>query len=307
MEIIDLSNYNEKRFNTAVALGNFDGIHIGHQNLIKTMISKAKEMKLKSSLLLFKEHTKATINEHSPKCITSLDQKIRIAKKLGVEIIYLIDFDENLMKLTPKEFVKQILLQKINSKLVVVGFDYKFGYRALGNSKTLNELSDSLDFKVKILSPVYSEGIIASSSNIRQLINDGNVEQVKNILQREYSIIGKVVRGENRGNKLGFPTANIELQNNYVIPKTGVYKTLTIVDDKVYNSATNIGYNPTFNDNGDKDLKIETYILDFNQNIYGKTIEVRFKRYIREDIKFKSVDDLVSQMKLDIKEVEKED
>ncbi len=306
MEIIDLSNYKEDRFNTAVALGNFDGIHMGHQELIKDMVYNSKKMDLKPSLLLFKQHTKAILNSNSPKCITNMDQKMKIAEQLGVELTYVINFDENLMKLNPDEFVKEILLQKMNSKLIVVGYDYKFGYKALGDFDYLAKLSNKLGYKLKVLNPVENQGIIVSSSNIRQLIKDGKMEEVETNLQRPYSILGKVIKGENRGTKLGFPTANIELIDNYAIPKIGVYKTSTIVDGMIYKSATNIGYNPTFN-NDNKALKIETYILNFKGNIYGKTIEVCFKRYIRDDMKFNDVNDLIFQMNLDIKEIEKED
>lgn len=306
MEIIDLKNYKENRFNTAVALGNFDGIHRGHKDLIKSMVLNAKVMDLKPSLLLFKSHTKAILDKDSPKCITTIDQKIGIAKDLGVELIYFIDFDEKLMKLSPDEFVKSILLDKMNSKLIVVGYDYRFGYKALGDTDYLKELSHTENFKLKVLDPIKSHGIVVSSSNIRDLIREGKMEDVEANLERPYSIVGKVIKGANRGSKLGFPTANIELIDNYVIPKTGVYKTYTKVDGKMYKSATNIGYNPTFNKDN-KILKFETYIIDFNENLYGKIIEIYFKKHIRDDIKFDNVNDLIVQMKSDIKEIEKED
>lgn len=306
MKIIDLTNNKENNSNTAVALGNFDGIHIGHQNLIKTMVYKARKMDLKPSLLLFKEHTKTVLNENSPKYITSIDQKIKIAKKLGVELVYIIDFDKKLMKLSPDEFVKKILVKKIKSKLVVVGYDYRFGYKASGDASYLEKLASKYDFEVKIIDPIKNNGIIVSSSNIRELIKEGKVEKVETQLRRPYSVLGKVIRGDNRGHKLGFPTANIELIDNYVIPKNGVYKTYTKIDGKVYKSATNIGYNPTFNKKR-KLLKFETHILDFKKDIYGKIIEISFKKFLRDDIKFNNVEDLIDQLKLDIKEASKED
>ncbi len=306
MEIIDLSKCKENIFNTAVALGNFDGIHIGHQELIKTMVVNAREIDLRSSLLLFKNHTKETLNKNSPKCITSIDQKLALAKKLGVELIYFIDFDESLMKLSADEFVKRILLEKLNSKLVVIGYDYRFGYKALGNSDYMKGLSKKLGFKLKVLNPIKKNDTPISSSYIRCLIEKGKMEDVEENLNRPYSIIGKVIRGASRGSEMGFPTANIELIDNYVIPRTGVYKTLTEIDGKVYRSATNIGYNPTFNKENKK-LKFETFILDFNRDIYGKTIEVFFQRHLRDDIRFNNKNELIAQMELDIKEIEKED
>lgn len=297
MEIIDLLNYNETRYKTSIALGNFDGIHVGHQKLIKTMVSKSKELGLKSSLLLFKSHTKTIIDNSNTQMITNNDQKFNIAKELGVDIIYLIDFNERLMNLSAEEFVKNIIIDKMNGKLVVVGFDYKFGYKASGDSKYLSELGKRYDFDVIVLSPVYKDEKVISSSTIRELISSGKMVESSKILGRPYSMFGKVISGKNRGNKLGFPTANIEPTNSYIIPKSGVYMTNTIIGNKRYLSATNIGYNPTFNENT---LKIETHILDFNENIYGEILNIEFIEFIRDDIKFDNTDDLITQMKNDI-------
>ena len=306
MEIIDLSNCKKSEFYTGVALGNFDGIHVGHQNLIKAMVDMAKSLNLRPSLLLFKQHTKAILSRNPPKHITNIDQKIRIAEDLGIELVYTIDFDEKTMKLSPDEFVEKILIQKMKTKLIVVGYDYRFGYKAKGDASYLKELSNKFNFKLKIIDQIKNKGNTVSSSYIRDLIQEGKFREVENQLSRPYSILGKVIKGENRGNKLGFPTANIELIDDYVLPKTGVYKTYTKVDGKIYKSATNIGYNPTFNKEN-KTLKIETYILDFKENIYGETIEIYFKKHIRDDIKFNNIKNLIEQMKLDIKEISKED
>lgn len=297
MEILDLLEYKEKRFKTAIALGNFDGIHLGHQKLINSMVTRSKEIGVKPSLLLFKSHTKTTINKNSPKIITNNEQKFRIAESLGVEIIYLLDFDEKIMKLSGEEFVSNIIIEKMNGKLVTVGFDYRFGYKASGDSYYLVELSKKYDFEVKVVEPVYVDNKVVSSSRIRELISEGKVEESKKMLGRPYTLIGKVIPGSKRGNKLGFPTANIELTDDFAIPKTGVYLTNTIVDNKRYISATNIGYNPTFNEDV---LKIETHILNFEENIYGKTIEIEFLEFIRDDIKFDNPGDLIEQMRLDI-------
>lgn len=297
MEIIDLSNYKEIRFHTGIALGNFDGIHLGHQKLIKAMVEKSKINNLKPALLLFKKHTKSLIKSEEPKVITSIQQKIEILKDLGVEIVYLIDFDKKLMKLSGEEFIKNIIIDKMNTKFIMIGFDYRFGYKASGNSKDLIEFGKKYSIDVKILDPVYNKREIISSSNIRNLISLGKVKEAAEILGRDYSVIGKVIKGDNRGTDLGFPTANIELIDNYIIPKNGVYMTNTIIDNKKYISATNIGYNPTF---GNKNLKFETHILDFEDDIYNKTIEVEFNSFIRDDIKFNDINDLIHQMKLDI-------
>lgn len=297
MKIINLLNYKETIYNTALALGNFDGVHLGHQELIKVMVRKSKELGLKSSLLIFKTHPKNKVSNKKTKLITSNQQKFEIFKNLGVDIIYLLEFNDEIMKLTGGEFVKDIIINKTNGKLLVVGFDYKFGYKASGDSKYLLELGKEEGIDVVVLDPIYIDNILISSSSIRESIINGNINDVSKMLGRLYSIMGKVIPGKNRGNKLGFPTANLELIDDYVIPKNGVYFTKTILNNKEYISATNIGYNPTFNE---QLLKIENHILDFNQNIYGESLEIKFIDFLREDIKFSNKEDLISQMKEDI-------
>ncbi|MBZ2173829.1 bifunctional riboflavin kinase/FAD synthetase [Schnuerera sp. xch1] len=303
MEIIDLNTQKAETCEISIALGNFDGIHIGHQYLIKDNIRKAKDKNLKSSVLLFKNHTKTILKKDKNSkigIITSYSQKLKLLKELGVEIVYTIDFDKNVMKLTPEEFIKDILLDKLNTKLVTVGFNYRFGNKASGDSKYLKTIGMKEGFEVNIIKPIYIDNEIVSSTNIRNLIRSGDIDKANSFLNRSYSVLGIVVEGTSRGRKLGFPTANIKLNDNYVVPHTGVYKTITMIDDKKYLSLTNIGYNPTFD--GDE-LKIETYILNFRNNIYGKLIEINFDEFIRDDIKFSTAGELIKQMKKDVEHI----
>ena len=300
MEIINISNHNNIEFNTGVALGNFDGIHLGHQKLINTMINRSKELGYKSSLLLFDKHTKVTTDNNQPKIITTNEQKFKIAEQLGIDIVYMMKFDKSTMLLSAEEFVKDIIIDKMNSKLIVVGFDYKFGHKALGNSETMLKLGEKYDVEVKVIEAIQSNEEVIGSTEIRELILEGNIIKANKFLGRSYSIMGKVIPGKNRGNTLGFPTANIDVDPNLVIPKNGVYKTKTILNGKSYLSATNIGYNPTFEEDI---LKIETHILDFNERIYGQNIEIEFIDFLRDDIKFKNKDDLISQMNIDIAKI----
>ena len=297
MEIINISDYKEIRFSTAIVLGNFDGLHLGHQELIKTMVKRSKELGLVPSLFLFSQHTKNVTEKNGPKMITANEQKIRLAKELGVEIAYILEFNEDVMKLSGEEFIRDIIINKLNGKLIVVGFDYKFGYKASGDASYLIELGSKYDIDIIIVNPIEQGDMVISSSDIRKLISSGEIIRVTELMGRPYSILGKVINGSNRGNKLGFPTANIELLENYILPKNGVYATNTIVNNKKYLSATNIGNNPTFEENH---LKIETFILDFNDNIYGEIIEIEFLDFIRDDLKFHNVDDLIVQMESDI-------
>ncbi|MCF6464690.1 bifunctional riboflavin kinase/FAD synthetase [Clostridium sp. Cult2] len=305
MEIIDLNNYKEKRYETAIALGNFDGIHIGHQYLIKDNNEKAKKRDFKSSVLLFKNHTKSILkNKDRSKLeiITLYNQKLDILDSLGVELIYTINFDKDIMKLSAEEFVNSILIDKLNAKLVTVGFDYRFGHKAAGDSEYLKQLGKEKGFEVNIIKPIYLNNQVASSTIIRNLVKSGDIKEANNFLGRYYSIIGKVVKGRSRGTKMGYPTANIRLANDFVIPKCGVYMTLTTLDNKDYMSLTNIGYNPTFNEN---ELKIENYILDFDENIYGEIIKIEFVDFIRDDIKFNTVQELIEQIEKDVEYVKK--
>ncbi len=300
MENIKLENYSEDRFETAIALGNFDGVHIGHKKLIMNMVNMAKKQDLKPSILLFDNHSRMVTTGKTPMCLTSRVQKEELVKNLGVETIYSINFNENLMKLQPEEFVKNILIDKLNTKLVVVGFDYRFGHKASGDVEALKELAIKYGFKVMVLEPVYIDDILVSSTKIRELILEGNLELVKLMLDRDYQLIGKVIPGNKIGRTLGFPTANLELTDNYALPKYGVYRTKTIINDKTYLSATSIGYNPTFSSSK---VKIECHIIDFGEKIYDQVISVDFIEYLREEIKFNKLDDLVKQINDDIKTV----
>lgn len=302
MEIIEIKDYKENRFQTAVALGNFDGVHKGHCDLIQCMIKVANKNNLKSALLVFDNHTKTVLTGEAPKTITSIEQKFNIFEDLGVQLIYRMKFDRDIMKLSPEEFVKSILIDKLNVKSVVVGFDYRFGHKASGNSELLKELGEKYNFNVIIVEPIYIDKELVSSTRIRNLLQEGNIIEANNLLGRKYSIKGKVVGGKKLGNTLGFPTANIEPTENFVIPKHGVYSTNTIIDNKSYLSATSVGYNPTFKDDG---LKIESHIIDFNEDIYGKHIELEFVEYLREEIKFQNLEELKKKVQEDISKVKK--
>lgn len=303
MKIIDLNDSSVviNPESVGVALGNFDGLHRGHVELIRRMIEGSNERKLKSSVLLFKNHTKMLLNNKNKiKILTSNDEKIRLLEELGIDIVFLIDFNEELMKLSGEDFIKDILVDKMNTKYVTVGFDYRFGYKAQSTSKDLYSIGQIYGIEANILDAIYIDGELISSTMIRNLISDGRIKEANNYLAREYRIEGRVIHGKNRGTKLGFPTANLEKTGQFIIPKIGVYHTTAYIDNKAYDSLTNIGYNPTFNDD---ELTIESYILDFDEDIYGKVIYVDFIDYLRDDIKFNSPDELVEQMKEDVKAI----
>lgn len=300
MEIINLDTDKKNDYKTAVGLGNFDGFHKGHQKLIFNLVKLAKKKNLKPALLLFTNHTKKIIQENEPDVITPMEEKFEIAKALGIEIIFLLDFTEEIMKLSAKDFVHKILKGKLNAKLVAAGFDYRFGYKAEGNIETLKKCCGIDNLDIYDLKAVSLEGNLVSSSLIRELIKKGDLKLANKLLGREYSLKGTVIHGEKRGTKMGFPTANLEVKSSILIPKTGVYKTQVFLNGNSYKALTNIGYNPTFNGN---ELRIETHILDFSKDIYGKELKICFQEYIREVIKFESVEQLINQMEKDLNRV----
>lgn len=300
MEKIWIENYNEDRFETAVALGNFDGVHIGHKKLIGKMVESAKELNLRPSILLFTNHTKRTIIGDAPSLLTSNSQKEDLIGSIGVETVYKIKFDEKLMKLKAEDFVKDILIDRLRAKVVVVGFDYRFGHKAMGDSDLLKSLGDKYGFKVIVMEPVYLGDILVSSTKIRDLIKEGNLKLANSMLGRNYQVIGRVISGNKIGRKLGYPTANLELIEDFTIPKLGVYRTKTTLHGKTYLSATSVGHNPTFHN---RDIRIECHIIDFDEKIYDQYLSLDFIEYLREEIKFEKVEDLKAQIEEDIKSI----
>ncbi|EOD00627.1 bifunctional riboflavin kinase/FAD synthetase [Caldisalinibacter kiritimatiensis] len=285
--------------NTVVAIGNFDGIHLGHQSLINEMLKISSEKNLKSVVCTFNKHTANIIKTRElPKSIMNNEQRIKCFESMNVDYLYLIEFDENIMRLSPEDFIKKIILDKLNAKAVVVGFNFRFGFKAKGDVEYLKTLGEKLGIEVLIIPPVYDNGKVISSSLIRCLIEKGKMKRANKLLGKPFSIIGKVTNGESRGRIMGFPTANIKPSVSYVIPKSGVYKTSTVIDNKTYSSITNIGYKPTFKGTG---ITIETHIFHFDKYIYDKTIEIRFLDFIRPEKKFNSQDDLIKQIENDIK------
>lgn len=297
MQIIDLDKTTNKEFEVGIALGNFDGFHKGHMSIITDMIKESKARGLKSALLLFKNHTKSVIVENTPLMLTSNEQKYKLAEELGIDIVFTLEFSKEVMSLSASDFIEKILKDKINAKLAVVGFDYKFGHKASGHADDLVTIGKKLGIETKIMDAVIVDGEVISSTIIRKLITEGEFEKVYKLLGRKYEIIGRVIDGEKRGRKMGIPTANLDLVYNYALPENGVYATDTIIDGETYKSITDIGTNPTFG--GDK-RKIEVHIFDFAREIYGEETTIVFKSFMRRDIKFENKELLVEQMEKDL-------
>ncbi len=281
-----------------VALGNFDGVHIGHQRLLEVLVKECHVRDMEACVYTFIGHTLSLIgNSNAPSIITSNEMKGKIFEAFGVDCLILAEFDKDLMSLSPEAFVKNILIDTLNCGFAVVGFDYRFGHKAQGDVALLKELGKKYGFEVFEIEAISIDDEKVSSTSVRRYIEEGNVEKASEFLGRYFSLTGLVVHGFSRGKKLGFPTANIALEESTLVPKAGVYATLVNIEDKVYMGATFVGTNPTFQ--GEK-TSVETFIIDFDDSLYDKHIEVRFVKRLREQIKFSSPEALIEQMGMDV-------
>lgn len=283
--------------NTVVTIGNFDGIHKGHIKLIKEAVKEAKTKNYKSVVFTFENHPMRYFRADSIKHIITNEEKVKIFKDLGVDIVFMIPFDEYMTKISATDFVKTILHEKLKCKMVIVGHDFTFARNKEGNASLLESLGKIYNMKVKVIEPIKIKGRRVSSSYIRNLINDGNVSEIKDFLGRNYFLEGEVIHARKIGRTIGFPTANLKAEDKLIIPKNGIYAVKVYIKNKVYYGATNIGYNPTVNG---KALSIETNIIDFDEEIYGEIIKVEFLDRIRDEKKFNSLDELKSQLRKDV-------
>lgn len=287
---------------SVITIGNFDGLHKGHKILIKKAVKYAKENNVKSIVFTFKNHPANYFKPNSLKNIITNKEKLRRLEILGVDIVVSIPFDEFMTQISANEFVKDILVNKLGAKKIIVGHDFTFARNKEGDHSSLQSLASEYNFIVDVVKPIKINDIRVSSTYIRNLIDKGSVSEVKDYLGYNYEIEGEVIYSKQLGRQIGFPTANIEYNENTLIPKRGIYATKVYVGKEVYFGATNVGYNPTVEG---KQLSIETNILEFNRDIYGQVIKIEFLERIRDEKKFSSLDELKEQLKKDTKYVYK--
>ena len=278
-----------------VLIGNFDGIHLGHQKLISKAKKIAEQKKQKLVLITFNPHPREIINNIEMDLILPYKEKKLLLKNYGIDKIDEIKFTNKLSKLSAEEFAKEYIYKAHNPSDIVIGKNFKFGHKARGDAKLLK---DSLSKKVKVHSIDIKrlDSLVISSSEIKKLISKGSIEKVNKLLGRNYHISGKVIHGEKRGRLIGFPTTNLSTEWNF-LPKKGVYVSKVVISDKSYQSITNIGVRPTFNANS---LQIESHIFDFNKNVYGKKIKIYFLARIRSEKKFETVEKLIENITKDV-------
>jgi riboflavin kinase/FMN adenylyltransferase len=284
---------------TGVGLGNFDGLHIGHMALINTTISESRIIGLNSLVYTFTKHPETILRKglFTP-LLTSPGKKVELLSQTPLNCIFFDEFDENYSRMSAEEFVAKILVDKLGVKLAVAGYNYTFGYKGQGNVDFLKEMGKKYNFRVIEIPPVKIDNEVVSSTVIRRYVSKGGMDRVFKLLGRHYSITGKVVSGRRIGGTLGFPTANIHPEDYLILPEHGVYITRTLLEKKLYSSITNIGRNPTIEDQ--QKIIVETHILDFDEDIYGRNIEVFFYEKLRGEKKFKDVNELAAQIAVDV-------
>lgn len=298
IEVIDLDELDSGFEESVIGLGNFDGVHAGHRTIMAKTIELAKKKGVCSSVLLFKQHTNEVFPKMPPFYISSLQDKIDILERIGIDRVYTINFTMEFAQLTNEGFILDFIRDRLNAKTLVCGSDYTYGKKSLGTVKELREYQQAGLIEAYIVDDFFFEGQVASSTQVRSFISEGDFEEATKLLVDPYTISAKVVHGAKRGAKLlGFPTANLETEFSYIMPKDALYLTLLNVDGVDYPSMTSVGTNPTFTTS--KEVKIETYILDFNRDIYGKDVKLKFLKKMRDQIKFDNFEDLIKQMESD--------
>ena len=282
---------------SVATLGNFDGIHLGHQALIQSTVGDARRLGIVSVILTFEPHPlKVLVPERAPKLILTHKDKMQLLQSLGMDIVVVQNFDSSFANIEAEEFVRRFLVECLKIKKVWVGKDLRFGRGRRGGVDDLIHWGEAMGFEVEVVEPVVVQGVRVSSSRIRQLLAEGRVDDVEPMLGRYHFVSGRVVSGHRRGRELGFPTANISPRTE-VLPGDGIYATLFRFGAKKLLSVSNIGINPTF---GDGPRTVETFILDFNADIYGQPVKLFFVKRIREEKKFASADRLIEQMSVDV-------
>ena len=303
MKIINTLDQMNTEGKTSVALGNFDGIHIGHLEIFRAALDAAKEQSLKSLCFTFSNHPFNFIlrrNDRDPdavKLICTEEEKIALIESMGFDILVNIPFDEQIMKMRAHDFFENIIVNKLNAGFVSVGFNYTYGARAEGRAEMLVRECEDAGIEISVHDAVMLDGRVVSSTLIREMISSGDMESVRRYLGRPLSFCGRVEHGNRIGSANGIPTANIAVPPERMLPPNGVYFSHIRIDDKVYESVSNLGTKPTIEDGSIK--SIETNVFDFNGQLYGKDVEVILDHFSRAEVKFSSREELFAQIRSD--------
>lgn len=294
----DLSTHPQLNESLIVALGQFDGLHEAHQVLIKKAVALAREKKSKSAVVSFDPHPDIILKKQTDlSYLTPLDKKCAFIANLGVDYLMIVEFDEDVARLSHQEFVKSYLLA-LGVRGVVVGFDYRYGYKGLGNSQTIKTDSDGL-IEVTVIDEIKYDNQKLGSTLIRRYLNEGKIEDVTALLGRFYEVEGQVIAGSQIGRKLNIPTANLAIRPDFAPLRSGVYATIVEFNGHQYIGVCNIGYNPTFNTQ--KERRLEVHLLGFDGDLYAQIIKVRFVKWLRDEMVFDNLSEFHKQIETDIR------
>ena len=284
---------------SVLTIGVFDGVHRGHQRLIAKVVAEANANGAAAGVVTFRNHPDSVLNPNfRPHYITSVAERTRLMEELGVDFVVPVTFDREVAGLRARKFTK-LLSSNLRMRGLVVGPDFAMGYKREGNVDALSTLGTELGFSVSVIDLLSDGGDAVHSTSIRKALVDGNVKDVAKKLGRNFSMSGTVVTGDKRGRTLGFPTANIEVGPDMVVPGNGIYATLAFVDGERHMAATSIGTRPTFDGKG---RTIEAFLLEFDSNLYNRQLRLEFVQRLRDELKFDSVDALLEQMELDVEQ-----
>jgi len=287
------------RFPT-ITIGTFDGVHIGHQRVINYLNEQAKKMNGESVVITFEPHPKTVImpENHNVKLIQTNEEKYQKLQKYGVQNLVIIEFTHELSQLSAEEFLQNILIEQLNAKQIVIGYDHRFGHNREGNIDFLREKSKNMKFSVVEIPATTIDEITISSTKIRNALQKGDIQTANNFLGEYYILSGVVVKGKQLGKKIGFPTANLQINDPLkLIPMDGIYIVITKIKDTPKTGILSIGTNPTVENNSKQ--TIEVFLLDYDGNLYGETLELKFIHFIRPTEKFNSIEELILQMQYD--------
>jgi riboflavin kinase/FMN adenylyltransferase len=291
--INNLQNYNEKT-SLALSIGMFDGVHFGHQSIINQLNTISKNKKLESAILTFWPHPRIIFNpDDDLKLLNTIEEKTYFLEKNGIQHLFLQEFDKKFRNLTGVEFVKQILVEQLNVKYLIIGHDHTFGKNKSGDFALLKKIAPEFGFEVHQVNAINFNEKNISSTQIRNALTNGNVKEANKMLGYMYSISGKVIHGKKIGRTIGYPTANMEVNSHKILPKKGAYIVDVFVKNKHLKGMLSIGTNPTVQG---ENLTVEVYILDFNDEIYGEEISVNFREFLHDEIKFESLEKLIERL-----------
>lgn len=298
MQIVEsLSVFNKQTYPRPIlALGNFDGVHLGHQAIFRQVVVRATEIGGTSMVFTFEPHPLAVLApERAPRLLTTAEQKMRLIGALGIAVGLQIPFTEHFARQEPLAFIRDVLCEGLGVHHLVVGHDCRFGHKRAGTVDLLHEYAAVYGYHVTVIPAITQDGTVVSSSNIRRCLQHGDVEQAARLLGRAYALEGQVVEGFRRGTTIGFPTANVR-PVNAVVPQNGVYAVRVEWEHRIYPGVANVGYNPTF---GNEAMSVEAHLFDMTANLYGATVRVEFVSRIRDERKFDSIEELVAQIASD--------